>query len=445
MDYSLSELVFPAVANRDIVARFDGGDLTTDAGVLLLAQADKKLGLIHAMAGVVCDKRQQGKIRHGLEEILAERIYAIACGYEDANDLDTLKDDPALKVACGRRPQTQPALASQPTISRLENAMSRKDLLRMGMALAQRVIAQLPADTKEVILDVDATDDPCHGQQEGECFNGYYDTHCYLPLHLHLTGPDGQQRLLASLLRPGNAAYHDGLFGLLRRAVRLVRARFAKVQIVLRADAGFGYADVLAFCEAQGLDYVLGLKSNARLAVLCTPVQMDACLKYRWAGEGCREFAEFAYKAGSWPHLRRVVVKAEITQGELNPRFVVSNLMGPPEQLYQFYCERGDQENRIKELKLDLVSGRTSCHRFVANQMRLLLHAAACVLLATLQAAAAATRLAQAQIGTLRLRVLKVAARVVESCRRVWFHLSSSYVDKRTWAHLNRRLSQPSA
>jgi hypothetical protein len=303
----------------------------------------------------------------------------------------------------------------------------------------------LPADTQEVILDVDATDDPCHGQQELEFFNGYYDTHCYLPLHLHLTGPEGRQWLLASLLRPGNASYRDGLLGLLRRAVRLLRARFPTVKIVLRADAGFGYADVLAFCEAQELEYVLGLTGNKRLAVLSTPVQMDACLKYKWAGNGCREFAEFGYKAGSWPHLRRVVVKAEITQGKLNPRFVVTNLMGTPEQLYLFYCERGDRENRIKEVKLDLASGRTSCHRFVANPMRLLLHTAACVLMTGLQAAASGTRYATAQIGTFRLRLLKVAARVVESCRRVWVHLSSSYVDKRTWAHLNRRLSQPTA
>ena len=445
MDNSLPELDFPAVAGRDIVARFDGGDLTSDAGLLLLAQADRHLGLIQAMAQVVTDRRDPNKIEHRCDEILRERIFAIACGYEDANDLDTLRNDPALKLACGRRPTSQPALASQPTISRLENAVGHKDLLRMGLALAQRVIAQLPADTTEVILDVDATDDPCHGQQELEFFNGYYDTHCYLPLHLHLTGPDGRQWLLASLLRPGNASYRDGLLGLLRRAVRLLRARFPTVKIVLRADAGFGYADVLAFCEAQGLEYVLGLTGNSRLAVLSTPVQMDACLKYKWEGNGCREFAEFGYKAGSWPHLRRVVVKAEITQGKLNPRFVVTSLMGTPEQLYLFYCERGDRENRIKEVKLDLVSGRTSCHRFVANQMRLLLHTAACVLMTGLQEAASGTRYATAQVGTFRLRVLKVAARVVESCRRVWVHLSSSYVDKRTWFHLNRRLSQPTA
>jgi hypothetical protein len=189
----------------------------------------------------------------------------------------------------------------------------------------------------------------------------------------------------------------------------------------------------------------LGLSHNKRLAVLSTPVQMDACLKYQWEGEGCREYGEFGYKAGKWPHLRRVVVKVEITQGALNPRYVVTNLRDTPQQLYHFYCQRGEQENRIKELKLDLASGRTSCHRFLANQMRLLLHSGACVLLSALQQAAQGTRFAKAQMGTLRLRVLKVAARVVESCRRVWFHLSSSYADKPAWFDLNRRLCQSRA
>ena len=444
MDDSLPELVFPSVGNRELVARFDGGDLTSDAGLLLLAQADRRIGLINAMSKVATDRRQFSKVRHGFGEILRERIYAIACGYEDANDLDRLKDDPALKVACGRRPHSQPALASQPTISRLENAVGNKDLLRMALAIAERVIAQLPADTTEVVLDVDATDDPCHGQQEFEFFNRYYDAHCYLPLLLYVTGPDRRQRLLASMLRPGNASYRDGLYGMLRRAVRLLRARFPQVRIILRADAGFGNADTLAFCEAQNLSYVLGLRHNNRLAVLSTSVQIDACLKYGWEGDGCVEYGEFKYKAGSWPHLRRTIVKAEITQGKLNPRYVVTNLEHGPEQVYLYYCERGDRENRIKELKLDLSSGRTSCHRFAANQLRLLLHTAACVLLYTLQEAAAGTPWVTAQAGTLRLRLIKVAARVVESCRKIWFHLASSYVDKRTWAHLNRRLCETS-
>ena len=226
MTDSCPTLFFPAEIGKEVVCRFDGGDITSDAGLLLLAQADKKIGLSQAFSEAIVDKRQQSKVKHDLPTLLRERLYAIAQGYPDANDLDTLKADPALKVACDQRPQSDPDLASQPTISRLENSLTRKDLSRMGRTLAQRVIDQLPSDTKRVILDVDATDDPCHGQQELVFFNAYYDEHCYVPLYLHVTAEDGRQRLLAVLLRPGKCTATLGLFGLVRRAVRLLRARF---------------------------------------------------------------------------------------------------------------------------------------------------------------------------------------------------------------------------
>jgi hypothetical protein len=440
------QLAFPSVAGKEVLARFDGGGLTSDAGVLLVELADRKIGLTQALACCVPDIQEQAKVRHTILEILRERVYAIACGDEDANDLDTLRSDPALKLACERRPQRDPELASQPTISRLENRMRPRELLAMGKAIARSVVAQLPETTQCVILDVDATDDPCHGQQQFEFFNRYYDTHCYLPLHLYVTGPDKKQRLMASLLRPGNASYRTGLFGMLRLAVRILKARFPKLRIILRADAGFGYGDVLAFCEAYDVRYVLGLPGNSRLAVLSTPVQMRAAVRHGrygydgWTGEECRLFDEFRYKAGPWPHARRVVAKVEVTQGKLNPRYVVTDLRGTPEKVYNFYCVRGDCENRIKELKLDLSSGRTSCHKFLANQARLLLHTAACVLMQAIQCAAVGTEWATAQVGTLRLRLLKVAARVVESCRRVWVHLSSSHPNQGPWRHLHRRL-----
>jgi hypothetical protein len=401
MEDSCLDLLFPAVNGRGVVCRFDGGDLSSDGGMLLLRQADRKLGLIDALAVGIEDQRQQSKIDHTIREMLAARVFAIGAGYEDANDLDRLRVDPALKMACERRP-SEDALASQPTISRLENAVRPRHLLTMGIALAERVIAQLPAGTRRVVLDVDATDDPCHGQQEFEFFNRYYDTHCYLPLHLHVTGPDKRQRILATLLRPGNANYRLGLFGILRRAVQLLRARFPKLQIILRTDAGFGYWDVLAFCEKHDLRYVLGLTSNSRLTVLSTPVQMWAALRHGkygrhgWTGEECREFDAFMYKAGKWKHARRVIAKVEITQHKLNPRYVVTDLRWKPDKIYRFYCERGDRENRIKELKLDLDSGRTSCHRFWANQFRLLLHTAAYALMQVLQQAAEGTEWAGA-------------------------------------------------
>jgi hypothetical protein len=440
MDNSCLSLPFPSVGGREVVTRFDGGDLTSDAGLLILRQADKKVGLVDALSACVADRRQASKIEHTVRDVVAARLFAIAAGYEDANDLDRLRIDPALKVACERLP-SEANLASQPTISRLENAVRPRDLLRMSVAMAERVIAQMPKKTRRVVLDIDATEDACHGQQELEGFNAFYDEHCYLPLHLYVTGSDKRQRLLASVLRPGRASWRLGLFGLLRRAIVLLRERFPGVKIILRADAGFGHGEMIGFCEESGIDYALGLRSNRRVATLSTPVQMWAALKHGREGDGCREYAEFGYKAGSWPHARRVVVKAEVTRHELNPRYLVTSLRWRPEKVYLFYCQRGDRENRIKELKLDMASGRTSCHRFWANQFRLLLHTAACVLMQVLQEAADGTEWARAQAGTFRLRVLKVAARVVESCRKLWFHLPSSCPSQDIWGHLHRRLS----
>jgi len=437
MNNTVVDLVFPAVGGKEVVSRNDGGDLTSDAGLLLVSLADKKLGLTQAMAGAMADHREQGKVVHGALEMARSRIYAICQDYEDANDLDTLRHDPALKTACERLPRTGEALASQPTISRFENMPVAKDQLRMAVAMAERVISRLPAQTRRVIIDVDPTEDPCHGQQEFEFFNGHYGCHCYLPVHIHITGDDGRQRIIGSVLRPGNSGPAKGLRGALRIAIRLVRKRMPGVQIVLRADSAFGVCDVLNFAEDMGIDYILGMKGNNALHNLSAAVQMDACLKYKWEGNGCREYGSVLYKAGSWRHARRVVVKAEITQGELNPRFVVTSLLDlSDQQAYEFYCARGEQENRIKEMKLDLSSGRTSCHSFLANQFRLLMHTAACMLMVVLQESLAGTPFAKAQIGTLRTRLLKVGARVVETARKIWFHLPSSFPAQDAWRRM---------
>ena len=439
---SALDLVFPSVGNRDVVARFDGGDITSDAGLLLLGEADRRLGLTEAIAVAIDDHRRQDQVDHTMVGMVRERVYAISAGYEDVNDLSTLRRDPALKTVCGRLPGSGESLASQPTICRLENAAGRKDLLRIGMRIAERVVSGLPKDTRRVIIDVDPSDDPCHGQQEFESFNGYYDEHCYLPIYIHVTGDDGRQRLLCSLLRPGRANATLGLFGVLRRAVGLLRGRFPGVRIVLRGDSAFGIGEVIEFCERTGIDFILGIRGNNRLQTLSTPVQMDACLKHSWEVDDCREYGEFRYKAGPWRGHQRVVIKAEITRGELNPRFVVTSLTGKtPEEVYEFYCGRGEQENRIKEMKLDLGSGRTSCHRFLANQFRLLLHTAACVLMGVLQECLEGTKWARAQVGTIRLKLLKVGARIVETCRKVWVHLPTAFPEKGIWWHLHTRLT----
>ncbi len=250
---SLPGLEFPSVFGRNVTAAFDGGDLTSDGGVMLVSQADNKIGLIRTMSDAIVDRRQQKKVRHCIPQVLGARVYGIACGYEDANDHDSLRTDPSFKVACGRLPISQPALASQPTISRVENSVRRKDVYRMAIALAERVIAQLPADSKEVFLDVDATDDPCHGQQEFEFFNRHYDCHCYLPLLLHLTGPDARQwHRWPRCSCQGKASYPRRVIpGLLRRAVRLLRARLPDVKIVLRADAGFRWGTGTLWSSAR--------------------------------------------------------------------------------------------------------------------------------------------------------------------------------------------------
>jgi hypothetical protein len=326
-------------------------------------------------------------------------------------------------------------------MSRLENMLRKRDLVRLAHVLAEKVVAQLPFGTKRVILDADPTVDPCHGQQQLEFFNGFYDDHCYLPLLLYITGDDGRQRLICALLRPGNSGTAKGLRAMLHVVVKLLRKRLPGVRIILRGDSGFGVANVIRTCHRLGIDYVLGLATNKVLQRLSTPVQMDAALKYRWEGDGCKEFGEFQYGAKTWDKEERIVVKAEITKYKLNPRYVVTNRTDlSAQRTYEWYCERGDRENRIKEFKVDLSSGRTSCHKFMANQGRLLLHAAASVLMTVLQKSLDGTRWAAAQVGTIRTRILKVGARVVESCRKVWLHLPTAFPDQDIWKSLHQQL-----
>jgi|SRR5579859_1881635 len=441
MSNSPTDLLFPLLGGKDICCRFDGGEITSDAGLLFLAQADRKLGLTEHIAEQIVDRREPGKVAHSVLDLLRERIYALCAGYEDANDLDSLKADPALLLACGKKLTSQQALASQPTISRLENSLDSKDLFCLALALAELVIGGLPKSTKAVVLDVDATEDACHGQQEFEFFNGYYDSHCYVPLLLYVTAEDGRQRLLGALLRPGNASATVGLLGLLRRAIRLLRKRFSQVTITLRADSAFGQEGVLSFCREQKIDYVLGLPQNRRLRAISAG--LEAAVKKEAADQQAplRRFTRFFYQADSWQQAEQVVCKVEWLSDKLNVRFLVHNRKNETsEQTYRFYCERGDRENRIKEIKQDLFSGRTSCCRFLANQFRLLLSAAACVLWNTVQEALSGTEWAKTQIGSLRLRLLKVGARVVATCRRIWLHLPSSYPFQDLWQHLYRQL-----
>ena len=446
MEHYTSNIVLPLNPRKEVLLNFDGGSLTSDIGVLLLNQADHRIGLTRKLANAVQDNRQKAKISHPFEEVVQARVLAIAAGYPDANDLDSLRRDPAFKMACGRNPATGEALVSQPTLSRYENSLTKADLLRMGTAVAQCVIDQLPKDTRHVTLDIDATDDPCHGQQEFEGFNAYYDNHCYIPLLVQITDGEGTQWPVAALLRSGRSSPTAGACSLLRRIVGLLRLRFPGIKITVRGDSAFGCDKVLRCLDALKVHYLLGIGQNACLSRLGLPV-VKRCLKQSIKeGPGCKAHGSFFYQAGSWDRMRRVIVKVENIQGEANARYVVTNLWHlKSEQGYIEYCGRGDHENRIKEMKLDLVSGRTSCHRFLANQGRLLMHLAAYVLWTVVRLAAAGTRWAKMQVGTLRLQLLKVAARVVESTRRVWVQVCSSYPYQDAWRRVQARLQASSA
>lgn len=443
MNNSTSAFTLPSIGRREVTGAFDGGGLSSDSGFMLLAAADKLAGVTKVLCDSLHDRRDPKKITHKIKDLISERVYAIAQGYEDANDLDRLRSDPALKLACGRLPIKGDDLASQPTISRLENSTNKRELREMMIGLATCVIAQLPANTHNVTLDVDPTEDPCHGQQQFECFNGFYDSHCYLPLLCYITGEDNQQRILGALLRPGTAASAAGLQTMLKWVARLLRRRFPDITIKLRADSGFGHAIVLKWCHRLGIGYDCGVPTNSTLQKKSTPVQMDAAIlaTYPVAGEDTEEFGEFHYQAKTWEIQERIVVKAEVVKGKINARYVVTNnLSSSPEEVYRFYCLRGDRENRIKEFKIDLFSGRTSCHSFLANQCRLVFHMAAYVIMNVVQTALAGTEWAAKQVETLRSRLFKIAVRIVESVRRVSLHFPTSCPFQGIWRKLYSRL-----
>jgi len=440
MHISPNALVFPAAGKRQGVVQFDGGDVTSDAGLALLAQADRRLGVTAALTAAFADPRQMAKVKHDATAIITARVYAIALGYEDGNDFDRLRHDPALKTVCGRLPASGSPLMSQETLSRFEHTPTVRDLVRMGWALVDLVIGALPAATTEIVIDVDPYDDPCHGQQQLSLFNGHYDTRCYLPLAVCVTGTDGVKRPLGAVLRPGNARAAKGLYTVLRGLVKRLRARCPQARLILRADSAFGINEVLRWCDALALVPLLGLSRNSVLQENSLATQIDACLKHRWEGDGCREFGEFRYAAGTWAHAYRVLIKAEITNGELNPRYVISGLDGTPEEDYARYCGRGDAENVWKEYKVELAADRTSCTTFLANQVRLLWHTAALILYGALREAAAGTAWAQATVTTLRTRLLKIGAKLVETCRHIWWHLPTSCPVQAEWQVILARL-----
>jgi hypothetical protein len=415
-----------------IDARFDLGRLTSDGGLLWLREADDALGLCAALAAVIPDWRT-GPVRHSLELLVRQRVLLIACGYEDQNDATTLRHDPLLKLVCDRLPLDDPDLASQATLSRLENAVDRRTCFHLAVALVGIYLQARERDgvPTHLLLDLDGTDDPTYGKQEGTAYHGYFRHHMYHPLLIF----DGDtEQLITAVLRPGNAHAGRGIVPILRRLVRLIRAQWPTVQIEIRADSGFALPALYDFCEDERITYTIGLIPNDRLEALAVPLLADAQRQQAETGEKVRLAGEARYQAGSWRQERRVVYKAEALPQGPNTRFVVTNRSDAPLDLYNWYVERGGPpEHGIKDFKRACHGDRLSDHTFVANQFRLLLHAAAYWLLDTLRHWLVQLRVPRMQLDTLRLRLIKIGGLVRQRLDAIRIHLASSHPGEPLW------------
>jgi hypothetical protein len=422
--------------------RFDAGPLTADGGLPWVAEAEAALGLCAAFAAAIPDWRR-GPVRHPLATLVRQRVFQIACGYEDQDDADLLRRDPLLKLVCGRAPETGADLASQPTMSRLENAVDGRSCARLADVLFACYLRERGREgpPRRLRLDIDSTDDPTHGAQEGTAYHGFYRQHMYHPL---LVFDGDTDQLVVAALRAGNAHAGQGVVPLLGALVPALRAHWPGVPIEVRVDGGAAGPELYACCEAAGVDYTVGLPPNARLAALAAPLRAVAEAWHAWTGAAkVRLVGETPYRAGSWPHPRRVVVKTEVTAKGTNTRFVVTSRADPPRALYDWYVDRGAAEGWIKDLKNACFADRLSDHRFWANQFRLLLHAAAYWLLDTIRRWLVAAGAARLQLDTLRLRLLKIGGWVRQDDAGLHLHLASHHPGAALWRLLATHRGPP--
>lgn len=434
-------VLFKGRSKKAVVARFDQEQASSDGGAVLLKACDERLGLSAAMAACLNDNRQQAKVSHSYREVFQQRLFGIACGYADGNDAARIAHDPVFKLLAGRDPVTGSALASQPTLSRFENAVSSSELLQISEALAQAVISRhrrRKRKVRRITIDLDPTHDATHGGQQLSFFNGAYDSWCYLPIAGFLTfDNEPHQYLFCCALRGGNAVAKTGSLGILKRVLPRLRKAFAKAKIRIRLDAGFTGPELYEFFEAQRLEYVVCMGKNSVLQRFAEPLMAPLRDALEAGEDPVPTFGECRYAARRWKKERRVIIKADIAQHpgrkpKDNPRFIVTNLKTTPKFIYRkVYCARGDIENRIKELKHGLQIDRTSCSSFKANQLRVLMTAAAYVLMQELRLKACHTGCARAQVNTLRLRLLKLGVWIESSVRRIVLHLpiSTPYAD----------------
>jgi hypothetical protein len=448
---------FAPVGGRRVEAAFDGGTITSDAGALLLGATDRAIGLIERFAGCFADRRRPELVEHAVATLVGQRVFGIALGYEDLNDHDELRHDPAMAVLAGklqaRRSDCAP-VAGKSTLNRLELSRpepSRYHKISHDPARIERLFVDLflqahASPPEQIVLDLDATDDPLHGHQEGRFFHGYYDGYCYLPLYIFCG-----RHLLAAKLRRADIDASAGAVEEVARIVAQIRSRWPQTRILLRADSGFARDPLMAWCEGNRVDYVFGLARNTRLVGEIAAELAEAEAEARQTGRPARRFKDFWWSTrDSWSRRRRVIAKAEWTQGEANPRFIVTSLkrrQSAARHLYeQVYCARGDMENRIKEAQGDLFADRTSAATMRANQLRLWLASMAYVLICALRRIGLPhTQFAEATCGTIRLKLLKIGALVRISVRRVKFAMASGCPWQAEWALAHARLCDAAA
>jgi hypothetical protein len=436
-------VLFSNVFSKPVLASFDQPDSSSDGGALLLKAIDSELNLTSRLAACVREIREEGKIRHSALDLFRQRVYGIACGYPDCNDADRLADDPIQKLLLDRDPTDGQSLGSQPTLSRFENAPSSKDLFKMASELADVVIGhhaeRLKGKARLITIDLDPTDDPTHGAQQLTFFNAHYDSYCYLPTVGTLQFNDEKEKYLFTVvLRPGNAPASRGTIGILMRLLTRLRDAFPKARLRVRLDGGFATPALLDYLELEDVEYLVGIAGNSRLEKRARRLMGKARMMSRKSGKTETLFGDTRYAARKWSHRRRVIIKAEVVRcpgrdPKDNDRFVVTNLPHKPEIAYKIYRGRGDAENRIKELHHGLEIDRTSCTSFLANQLRVLMTAAAYVLMQELRRRAAGTIFAKAQVTTLREGLLKLAVWVERSVRRIVLHFPVNCPWLKSW------------
>jgi hypothetical protein len=425
---------FPSLERRKIEASFSGGHISSDGGALFLRQADRLLGLTKSLSRVMIDPRQSGRITHSTLDLLRQRIYGLALGYEDLNDHDSLRMDPLIQSAV----ESSDSLASSPTLCRFEARADRELALGFSKVLIETFINSFKKAPEELILDFDATDDRVHGGQERRSFHGYYDCWCFLPLYVFC----GEQ-LLVSYLRPSNIDPARHAWAILKLLVQRLRQKWPKVRIIFRGDSGFCRWKMLRWCERHEVKYVVGIAKNPRLLEQGQNLISESAVLFEKTGEKQRHFACLQYKAHSWDQERMVIIKAEHNRQGSNPRFVVSNLSGNAQHIYEkIYCARGEMENRIKEQQLGLFADRTSCHKWWSNQFRLLLSSAAYVLMETIRRVGLkGSEMARAQVSTIRLKLFKIGTIVLKNTRRIRLLMSQAYPYQKLFAHVHTKLN----